>query len=113
MMRAKLRYTGVAMLATLAASNADAECGPTACTGYVDQIYVEANGDLYVRTSGNELLANCTPNSGVFLHLPGGATKFKEIYALLLTAQAQDRQVTLRIIDSSNPCTISWASLDR
>src|SRR5437868_2381205 len=97
---AKLRYSAVAMLATLAATNADAECGPIACTGYVDQIFVEANGDLYVRTSGNEALANCVPNSGVFLFLPSGSTKFKEIYALLLTAQAQDRQVTLRIIDS-------------
>jgi hypothetical protein len=95
------------------ANASNAECQPTACVGFVDQVYVEANGNLYVQTSGNETLANCTPNSGIYLYLAASATNFKEIYAMLLTAETLGWQVTLRIVDSSNPCTISWASVNR
>jgi hypothetical protein len=103
----------LACCCVLFADTSNAECVPTACIGLVDQVYVEANGDLYVQTSGNETLANCTPNSGLYLYLAGGATKFKEIYAMLMSAQALGWQVTLRIVDGSNPCTISWASVNR
>lgn len=97
----------------LFANTSDAECVPTNCTGYLDQVYMEANGNLYVQTSGNETLANCTPASGVYLFLSGSASNFKEIYAMLLSAQAMGWQVTLRILDGSNPCAISWASVNR
>lgn len=76
-------------------------------------MYIEANGDLYVQTSGIETAANCVPNSGTYLYLAGGATKFKEIYAMLLTAQALGWQVRIRIVEGSNPCSISWAAVDR
>jgi hypothetical protein len=57
--------------------------------------------------------ANCVPNSGVYLFLSGSATKFKETYAMLQTAQALGWQVVTRIVEGSNPCAISWTAVNR
>lgn len=85
----------------------------TSCAGYVEQLYLEANDGLWIQTSGNETLANCTPDSGVYLRLPGTATKFKEAYLLLLTAQVTGVQIFVRIVEGSNPCTISEVRMQR
>ena len=59
---------------TLLSNAARSECDSFGCTGYVEQLYVEANGSLWLQTSGNETFANCTPNSGMYLKLPGTDT---------------------------------------
>jgi hypothetical protein len=101
------------LLAMLLSTGANAECGTNSCLAYVDQLYVEANGNMYVQTSATETLANCTPDSGVYFFLSGTATKFKEIYSLLLTAETLGWQVRIRIIEGTNPCAISWVAVDR
>jgi len=103
----------IGLCAALTVGSARADCGPTGCVGYVDQLYVESNGDLYLQTSGIETQANCVPNSGAYLFLAGNATKFKETYAMLLTAQAMGWQVRIRVVEGSNPCAIAWTAVDR
>jgi hypothetical protein len=97
----------------LLATEANAECASTGCLAYVDQVYIETNGNMYVQTSGTETLANCTPDSGIYFFLAGTATKFKETYSMLLMAQALGWQVRIRIVEGTNPCAISWAAVDR
>jgi hypothetical protein len=97
--------------AIFAGGVATAECSSYGCIGYVDEVYIEANGGVWLQTSGNELLANCTADSGVFLHLPGDSAKFKEVYAMLLSAQLTNRQVFVRIQEGSNPCRIIYVRL--
>jgi hypothetical protein len=79
---------------------------------YIEELYPEAQGGAWIRTSGNETLANCTADSGVYLRLdptPG----FKEIYATLLAAQLSEKRVGLRISPGSNPCTVVYVTLNR
>ena len=95
-------------------SAAFAECGATGCWSvYVEELYPEANGGAWIKTSGNELLANCTANSGVYLRLSGTSAGFKELYATLLAAQLADKMVNIRVDEGSNPCTIAYVTLNR
>jgi hypothetical protein len=91
-----------------------AECSATGCISvYVEELYPEAAGGAWIRTSGNELLANCTVDSGVYLCLSGTSAGYKELYATLLAAQLADKMVNIRIIEGSNPCTIYYVTLNR
>lgn len=94
-------------------STASAECGAAGCWSvYVEELYPEAQGGAWIKTSGNEALANCTADSGVYLRLndtPG----YKEIYATLLSAQLTDRKVNIRISEGSNPCSVVYVTLNR
>jgi hypothetical protein len=98
--------------AALAPSLANAECGVTGCALVrVVQVYIEANGNLYVQTNGDETRANCVPDSGTYLFLSGNATKFSEVYELLLFSFREGRTMNIRIVEGSNPCEISWVSI--
>jgi hypothetical protein len=90
-----------------------AECSATGCWGvYIEELYPEAAGGAWIRTSGNETLANCTVDSNVYLRL-NATTGYKEIYATLLAAQLADKRVSLRIAEGSNPCTVVYVTLNR
>lgn len=102
------------MLALTAGGSAYAACQALGCFDvYIDELYPEAAGGVWVQTSGNETLANCTANSGVFLRLDSTTAGFKEIYATLLAAQLSDKKVSLRIAEGSNPCTVVYVTLNR
>lgn len=73
---------------------------------------MNSRGGAWVKTSGDETFANCTANSGVFLRLDVTAG-YKEIYATLLAAQLADKRVSIRIAEGSNPCTITYVTLNR
>jgi hypothetical protein len=92
---------------------AHSECSAMGCYGvYVEELYPEASGGAWIKTSGNEALASCTADSGVYLRLDatGG---YKEIYATLLAAQLMDKKVNIRIVEGSNPCRIGYVTLNR
>lgn len=89
-----------------------AECYSGGCTEvYVDELYPDSGG-AWIQTSGTETLANCTADSGIFLRLNGGPG-FDAIYSTLLAAQISEKKVGIRIVDGSNPCTISYVRLNR
>lgn len=91
-----------------------ADCGASGCWNvYVDEVYPEAQGGAWIKTSGDERLANCTADSGIYLRLSGTAAGFKEIYATLLAAQLSEKKVSIRITEGSNPCSITYVTLNR
>ena len=100
------------LLTALGASPSWAECGGGFCSNvYVEQLYTySGSANFWLRTTGTETLLNCTPDSGVFLHVPSSS---KEMFALLLAAQLADKVVVVRIVEGSNPCAVSWVTLDR
>jgi saccharopine dehydrogenase-like NADP-dependent oxidoreductase len=110
----KLRiWTAIAALCLLN-GNAFAACSAATCANvYVDQLYMETSGTLWIRTSGVETALNCTADSGVQLLLLGSAPGFSSIYAMLLAAQQADRLVSIQLVAGSNPCTVVWVTLDR
>jgi hypothetical protein len=69
--------------------------------------------NLYVQTDGDEILANCVPDSGTYFFLSGNATKFSEIYELMLLSFNEGRTLNIRIVEGSNPCEIAWVALTR
>jgi hypothetical protein len=99
-------------LIALGVSPSWAECAGGFCADvYVEQLYTyPGNSHFWLRTTGTETLLNCTPDSGVFLQVPASS---KELFALLLAAQMADKVVLVRIVEGSNPCAVSWVSLNR
>jgi hypothetical protein len=113
-MKTHLSRIVASLLALTAGAAAYAECQALGCFSvYIDELYPEAGGGVWVQTSGNETLANCTANSGVFLRLDGTTAGFKQMYATLLAAQLADKKVSLRVDEGSNPCTIVYVTLNR
>jgi hypothetical protein len=102
-----------------AAPFAHSECAAYSCTAVsISQLVITATGGYYVATSGNEQLASCTPNSGIFLYMPASTAQvpvpnFKEIYATLLAAQLANKIVTIDLNPSiASPCTISYVTIN-
>jgi hypothetical protein len=103
---------GITSLMFFAIPASNAECSGGWCSDvYVEQLYSYAgDSSFWLRTTGTETLLNCTADSGVFLR---GAAASKELFALLLAAQLADKKVAVRIVEGSNPCAISYVTLDR
>jgi hypothetical protein len=95
-------------------SFASAECGALTCVDvYIEELYPEAIGGAWVKTSGNEQLVNCTADAGIYLRLDGTLAGYKEVYATLLAAQLSEKKVNLRIAEGSNPCKVWYVTLNR
>ena len=112
---ARAMCTLLAMAASIwAAGPAFADCGGEYCSDvYVDQLYMESSGGLWVQTSGTETALSCTPDSGIFLRLTYDVPGLKNIYAGLLAAQMAGSKVTVRISGGSSPCSISYVLVNR
>ncbi len=109
-MRAALTAAGLIAVAPAAFP----ECSAPGCYDvYIDELYTEALGGVWIRTSGDERLAGCVPDSEVYLRLPASVAGFKDIYATLLAAQLAERRVSIRINPGSNPCTVAYVTLNR
>lgn len=98
----------------LSSVTAYAACSTNQCNDPITRLYMvnAGNGDLLVGTAGDEsALTNCNAVAGVYLTLEKNSVSFKEIYALLLTAQVTEKSVRLRTEDGSNNCSIQYAFL--
>lgn len=107
-----LALSAASLLIGLGCSPSWAECVGGVCADvYVEQLYTQqGTSSFYIRTTGTETALNCTPDSGVYLFVPATS---KEMFAVLLAAQMTDKMVAVRIIESSNPCTVSWVTMNR
>ena len=93
---------------------ANAVCGPTGCANvYVDRLYVNASGVIYVGTSGDEALLSCSAVSSVYVTLGITEIGANAIYSALLTAQTSNKLVSIRTFDNSVGCNISYVTLDK
>ena len=111
-----VRKTGVVItfMSLFAMGVSHAACGTTGCTDVlVDELYVNSNYVVYVATSGTETAINCTPVSGTHLTLDPSDSNYNAVYSLLLAAQLADRPVSIRTVDGSANCKISYVVLDR
>jgi hypothetical protein len=102
---------GLGLLA--AATGAHAECNSYGCYDvYIEELYPEEGGGVWIKTTGNETLVNCTVNSGVYLRLQP-SDGMKQMYALLLAAQLADKRVNLRVHGGSDNCIVAYVTLNR
>jgi len=77
-------------------SSAYAGCTSTGCKGVkIDRLYLTGNGNVFVRTTGNQSALNCTLSSGAYMTLPVNSAGTKAIYSAFLTAQVTKKDVLL------------------
>ena len=96
------------------ASATAADCEPHICTDvYVERLYTNTTGLIYVATSGDETKLDCTPVSGVYLSFNLSDTAGDAFYSTLLAAQLSDRKVAVRIVNDSNMCSIQYITHDK
>jgi hypothetical protein len=102
-------------LVLLGCSQAQAACGGTQpyvmCTDVLlTELYVETNGNVYIRVDGTQLAApSCNLNGG-YITLLGGSSRFNAVYATLLAAQSAGRRVLLRM-GAETTCTLVYVML--
>lgn len=91
-----------------------ADCVPHICSGiYVERLYANSNGLIYVATTGNESNLNCTPVSGGYLSFNLSDPAGDAFYSTLLAAQLANKTVSLRIVDASPGCQVQYLTLDK
>ncbi|MBU2392324.1 MAG: hypothetical protein KKH70_03120 [Gammaproteobacteria bacterium] len=104
----------IMLLPTVAVQATGGACNPDHCGGvYVDMLYVNADGRVYVSTSGDEKLLNCQAVSGVYVTLLENSPGRDLIYSTLLTAQSTNRPLTIQVDDNIPGCVIQYVTLAR
>lgn len=91
----------------------EAGCISDYCTKVeVERLYVVANGDILVETSGNELALNCTSGGNGYFSIPNNHPSKKIFYAMLLTAKTTKAKLFLAPIANSPICELSYMYTD-
>ena len=87
-----------------------AECSGVACIDVKIQDMEIHTYDtiVWVQTTGTETSLSCTPQSSVFIKLDTSTDGGKNVFASLLSIQAQDAVTDIRIHDNVDPCTIAY-----
>lgn len=112
MKRAMFLLAGLLQIGAVQAAEGGS-CNPDHCAGvYVDMLYVNASGRVYVATSGDEKLLNCQAASGVYVTLLESSPGRDLIYSTLLTAQSTNRPLEAIQVDDNIPgCVIQYVTL--
>jgi hypothetical protein len=113
-LRAMGRRFAILVMAAGSLAATPASAAPTCGSNYCDavlvkQLYVEASGNVYLKTDGPQGSLTCTLVSGVYMTLSPSATN-QPIYSLLLTAHIQQMPVLIRLVDNSAGCMISYVT---
>lgn len=90
-------------------------CSNVACTGDIQDIYIESVDTIFITPpEGTYTGLSCALNSGLYFKLPMTHARFKEIYALVLTAHAAQKKIQLRVTaDAVGECTIKYVVMYR
>lgn len=78
------------------------------CSGQLSRLIFDANGNMFLRLAdtniGNE--TNCSRATN-YAYVPSTAPKFKEFYAMALTAYASEQNFAIRVLDDAD-CTVAY-----
>ena len=107
----RLRLILLAAVTSIFAGEAFASCITNGCTDTISQLYLTDAGVYVQLTSGLSGLTNCTPLSAVYLTVPKTDSNFSAYYATLLSARITNQVLTLRLMDSSNPCAVAYITM--
>lgn len=113
-----LKYLIVAILSFTFSVNSFAACSGVGCSDVkIDTLYVSENSYMYIATNGVETnLTNCVPSDPIYIRLLTSHPNFDRIYSILLTAVTADKEVTLRMKDTtgnSGECEVAYVRFDR
>lgn len=101
------------ILGLLTTTSAIAECGGVSCVDErITRIYVNADGDTLISTSGDETKLSCTPSSNKYITLEKSSTNYDATYSLLLMAHTTEHPIWVRT-NSSGDCKLVYAVSDK
>ncbi|MGP1351958.1 MAG: hypothetical protein ACTS1Z_01420 [Parasphingopyxis sp.] len=90
-------------------SFASASCSGVFCGDVtIERLVVSNNGDVSIRTSGDETQLDCDPGSSLYLKFRTTDTAYAEWYAMSLTAYVQQAPITFRMIGGTGTCYVSY-----
>ena len=90
-----------------------ASCGSQSCDDKVEQLYINNNGKVLIKMGGDLTAVNCTMAGGIWITMrPDETPAYKEIYATLLSSKMANKNIYVRVIEGSNPCSIAHVRLD-
>lgn len=90
----------------------NAGCAGTACLNVtIVNVYTQANGEVYIQTSGDESALSCTAPAGAYVHLKSTAAGKNAMYATLLSAFVTKQPITVQLVNGSPTCEISYLSM--
>jgi hypothetical protein len=110
-MRKGLLATLLTVAFTFTATAQAATCGANTCTGQINSLYVNANGNVYIALVGGlSGLSGCTPVSGAqqYVTLLPTSTNFNQVYATMLAAEVASRSVAFDFTPGSTNCSIIY-----
>ena len=103
----------IASLLGLLCFNAAADCAGQSCTNVkITRLYVEANGDAIIATSGNELKLPCETDSHGYITLSSDAKNYNAVYSLLLTAHTTEHPIWIKT-NASGKCMVDYVVSDK
>jgi len=102
---------------SLFSSAAFGACWSLACRGpavdLLEFVYVHENGNIYLKiTDPDKGLLNCTLSENVYMTLEPTNLRQKEIYATLLTAISTKQNITLRVAEGTNNCSVKYLMMN-
>ncbi|ACA85752.1 conserved hypothetical protein [Shewanella woodyi ATCC 51908] len=109
-----LKKLFVSLVFLFVSSSVSAVCFERGCSNvYVEKLYVNASGVVYVGTSGDERLMTCDAVSDVYSTFRSTDAGGDMIFSTLLAAQLSNKKVFVRTVESSNECKIAYVTLDK
>ena len=99
----------VAVLASFAPAVASAVCNNYTCEDVKITVLVTiGDGNVLIRTNGNQSMLDCTQESGVYMTLLASSPRFKEMYANVLAFQLAGQPMSFRVNTGSAGCTLAY-----
>ena len=96
-----------------ACTSALADCNATSCTAiFVDRLYVDDSGLIYIHTSGSEANLTCNAPNNYLAISPTNAGK-KDMMAMLLSSQVSNKKVNIRLKDGVTNCEVAYIYINR
>ena len=85
----------------------------TSCTGFVERIYYNGAGDLFIRLEGVNIpeQTTCTGSQNYGL-VTADNPRLNQFYAMVLTAFSLDNELALRMKTNSENCEIAYMFMD-
>ncbi|MEM6649441.1 MAG: hypothetical protein AAF603_04245 [Pseudomonadota bacterium] len=115
MKKTKLHAMGIlfgAVFSWFGLSVASASCNPRGCTGQITRIYTKASGTVHIGTDQDETQANCGEPNNVYFTIRPDAVARDMFLAKLISAQAQEKSLYIRIVESTSDCEVMYILMD-
>jgi hypothetical protein len=105
------RFTSTIAILALLPPVASSACYGYYCSATIQDMSI-TNDAVYIRlTGGASGLTNCTPYQNDYITLPKSNTNYNSYYAALIAAYLGKASVTLRPINGSPNCSLSYMAV--